>query len=126
MSNLPSLPDAPSLLVPGSSATLNSCPEDPKQELTDSVLSILSRLVHDGSGSGRSAIGVHLDVGANDGTGGAEEVLEILPADVKGDLMDDEREGEEGGRGREAGEWQERGRKRSRRGRESASQPLIS
>jgi len=55
-------------------------------QLTDSVLSILRQLVNDSTGSSRRSVGVHLDVGADDGTGGAEEVLEVLPADVEGDL----------------------------------------
>jgi hypothetical protein len=50
---------------------------------TDGVLGILSGLVNDGTPSARSSVRAHLDVGSDDSSGRAEEILEILPGSLE-------------------------------------------
>jgi hypothetical protein len=53
---------------------------------TDSILCILGRLKHDRPTSFSTSIDADVDVRADDGTRMAEEVLDVLPAGLVGQL----------------------------------------
>lgn len=60
--------------------------EKSKSRLTNCVLSISGRVKDDETGALGAAVRAHVDVGADDVTGGTEEILELLPASLERQL----------------------------------------